>query len=265
VSSYVWTPRKPLRHAEKHVDFQLHYDHVTARRAESERLAMRRAKRIAFATSTTGYAPLPQVQLLAGSLERSLYRTAVFGYRQVRAEIARLRAGHPRAMLVVRDAGGYSRAARGGMTEVQKLVRHRAQIAASSVASAALAADREARLKPGATALDIQAAVSAATARSLHNHVIEAVGEVLNLGRATGALSLASPPQFALRSEQLDLNTCEACEELHGTVVEVDSAEFYDLMPPAQCYGEGRCRGIYVFGDSGDSGGDMAEPLAEAA
>ena len=32
-------------------------------------------------------------------------------------------------------------------------------------------------------------------------------------------------------------------------IAQVDSAEFYEIMPPAHCYGGGRCRGVMVFGD----------------
>lgn len=261
MSTYMFTPRVPMRHAERHVDFQLHYDHVTARRAEVERLAERRAKRIVHAAATTGHAPLPQVQLLAGSLEQSLYHTAVFGYREVRREVESLRAGPAQARLHIHDAGGYSRVAREGLNGIKQLLHHRAQVAASAVATAAANAARKAQTQAQTSDLATKLAVATATTRMLHNQVLELVGETLNLGRAAGALSLAQPPEYALRSEQLDSTTCDACTDLHGEIAVVDSGAFWDLMPPNGCYGRGRCRGIMVFGDSAE----QMDQLDEAA
>ena len=70
------------------------------------------------------------------------------------------------------------------------------------------------------------------------------------MGRTAGALdSPGGPPEFALRSEQLDKNTCDACTREHGQIYQVDSDSYYQHLPPSECYGGGRCRGIYVFGD----------------
>lgn len=245
----VLVPRTPLTLAELNVDYLGHYDHVTQRRQQVEQTAKRRLRRIVYATAATGQAPLPQIGLLAVTLERALYQTASFGYRQSRREISALRAEPARARLEIRDAGGYSRVATGGLQAIRELLRHRAQLAASTIAAAAAAAAREARLDQEASVVAVQIAVAAQAARSLHNHVLELIGETLNLGRAAGALSFPQPPQFALRSEQLDKATCDACTRLHGSIVEVGSPSFYEYLPPAGCYGGGRCRGIMIFAD----------------
>jgi hypothetical protein len=52
-----------------------------------------------------------------------------------------------------------------------------------------------------------------------------------------------------MRSEQLDQNSCDACETLHGSIVQVGSDVYYATLPPEGCYGAGRCRGVMVFGD----------------
>ena len=51
---------------------------------------------------------------------------------------------------------------------------------------------------------------------------------------------------YAIRSEVLDTETCEVCATLDGTVVEIGSADFHELKPPARCLGAERCRGFYV-------------------
>ena len=62
----------------------------------------------------------------------------------------------------------------------------------------------------------------------------------LVLAAATGAAT------FAIRSEVLDSATCDVCATLDGTVVEIGSADFYELKPPARCLGGERCRGFYA-------------------
>lgn len=51
---------------------------------------------------------------------------------------------------------------------------------------------------------------------------------------------------FVVRSEILDSNTCPPCAALDGAVVEIGSADYFNLMPPAQCDGRDRCRGFYI-------------------
>lgn len=83
-----------------------------------------------------------------------------------------------------------------------------------------------------------------------HLNALDMVGNPLNTGRAMGAMSAeGGPPTFALRSEQLDKRTCGPCTSLHGTITRVDSVEFYDILPPNGCLGQGRCRGVMVFSD----------------
>ena len=69
-----------------------------------------------------------------------------------------------------------------------------------------------------------------------------------NQGRAAEIESLSDRGQveFVVRSEILDDRTCEVCAALDGQVVEVGSDEFFQLMPPARCLGDERCRGFYV-------------------
>lgn len=51
---------------------------------------------------------------------------------------------------------------------------------------------------------------------------------------------------YALRSEVLDEASCATCVTLDGTVVEIGSADFSELKPPAKCDGRERCRGFYI-------------------
>ena len=254
MSALVWEPRLPLTAAEQHVDFPAHYDHVTDQRAAVEKRAARPARQIAFAVAELALAPAPKIDALSRALDSGLVKTMRFGYDQARVEILAQREQTILASTVP-DAGRFAEAAAGGLTAVRKLIAERARQAAEAISVAALAA----RLLETDDMDALRLAVSRATGRALHNHELELVGETLNLGRAAGALSFPTPPEFALRSEQLDKATCDACTRLHGSIVEVGSADFYDLMPPSGCYGGGRCRGIWVYGDVA---GAVAQPVA---
>jgi hypothetical protein len=140
-----------------------------------------------------------------------------------------------------------------GLPGIHSLARQRAALVAHDVAEQARAAAAKAAkasaLSAEAAALARKLAVADAVRRTLHNDVLQLVTESLNLGRAAGAMSVPNPPEYAMRSEQLDENTCDECDALHGDIVQVGTSEFYDEMPPEGCEGGGRCRGIYVFGD----------------
>lgn len=242
-----WEPRVPLTLAEQHVDFPGHYDHVTQQRARVEAAAMPRAKRLAYAVVQFGAAPHTHTDAMAAALERTLAATARYGWAEARREIASLRGPDTVTATSVPDAGDYPQTAKGGLPAIRDLVKRRARETARQVTQAALTA------LSGSSSADkavLVATVAKAAQRVLHNHVLELVGESLNLGRTAGALSLANPPEYAMRSEQLDKSTCEPCDHLHGEIAIVDSADFWDLTPPNGCLGGPRCRGIWVFGDS---------------
>lgn len=98
------------------------------------------------------------------------------------------------------------------------------------------AADAVERAAREATGDPVRAASLAA--KQLHVSAMEAVGQALNYGRTAGAMSApGGPPTFAMRSEQLDRNTCPRCTDVHGTIVQADSPDFYALLPPGQCFG----------------------------
>jgi hypothetical protein len=186
-------------------------------------------------------------QELEGRLYVSLARSVTFGYEQVRRELRGDR--QPiQASLRIPGIGDRGRVVLQGLPGIHGLVRSRAALVARDVAEAATLAVHQAATKPQATKVAVTLAVADAARRTLHNDVLQLVGEALNLGRAAGASSVPSPPEYAMRSEQLDENTCDTCDELHGLIVQVDSAEYMDEMPPAECEGGGRCRGIYVYG-----------------
>jgi hypothetical protein len=235
-------PRTPMTAAELHVDFSHINTHIDERRAAVEHHATPAAKRLAAGTVELGASPYKVLEDLEARLRASLEATAEFGYLQARREIRSLRRmDFARA---VADPGSYGERARGGLDGIRTHIRLRAREAATAVAAATTTAvnnQADPVLKAGAATV--------AAARALHNEVLTLVGETLNMGRTAGALSFRQPPEFALRSEQLDKATCDECERLHGTVVQVDTDAYYALLPPADCYGGGRCRGVMVFGD----------------
>jgi hypothetical protein len=260
VTDGVFTPRSPLTAAELHVDFPAHNAHLLDARRTVEAACLPQATRIPFALLT--FLPAPPTQTvadrLASSLTLGLQRSATFGFRQAQAEIARSRAGRPAlAAWEIPDAGQYGDLARHGLDAILAFVARRADRAATAVTEAVLntviplAADRTRALLEGRDK----------ARRILHNQVLELVGETINLGRTAGAMQMPTPPTYALRSEQLDGNTCAPCFAIHGTIVRVGSPEYFAILPPIGCLGGGRCRALMVFGD-GARDVRQPEPLA---
>jgi len=248
VSTTTWEPRVALSAAEAQVDFVSHNEHIVQRRASLEAYALTAARRLALvAEDIDGYIPPVMIERLAKRLEQGLVQTMNFGYREARREIAELREGRTvsAAVRVPRDAGEYAEYALEGREGVRRLIRRRSREASLLVAAAVV----EAGLTPGLDADERLVVLQKAATRALHNNVLELVGETLNMGRTAGALSLGVPPEFALRSEQLDKTTCDPCSRLHGEIAVVGSPEYFALLPPSGCLGGGRCRGIVVFGD----------------
>lgn len=241
-------PRVPLTAAEKRVDWEAHNTHIVQRRLAVERYALPAARRLAFLVAEHGL-PTQQVQLdLEGRLYVSLTRSVEFGYTQVRRELQGPRPSI-RAAVRIPGVGDRGRTVLQGLQGIHGLVRQRAAVVSRDVADSATNAAHQAALEPAATPVTTRLAVADAVRRALHNDVLQLVGEALNLGRAAGAESVPNPPEYAMRSEQLDERTCDSCDELHGLIVQIGSAEYMDEMPPAECEGGGRCRGIYVYGE----------------
>lgn len=243
-----WTPRVPLTAAERRVDFPAHNTHIIERRQAVERHALPAARRLALLVAQYNLPTQAVQQDLEGRLYVSLARSVDFGYQQARRE---LRGARPTIRAAVRfpGIGQRGRVVLAGLAGIHGLVRSRANMVAGDVANAAGKAAQDESLKPGTTQVAKTIAVTDAVVRTLHNDVLQLVGEALNLGRAAGAMESKPVPEFAMRSEQLDERTCDPCDSLHGEIVQVGTAEFYDNMPPEGCDGGGRCRGIYVYGD----------------
>jgi hypothetical protein len=232
--------------AERYVDWTRTQRHIDDRRRVVERAGSGVTRRIATSLALAGHVRESDRTELAARLEQSLDVTARFGYRSAQAEIRSMRGETVTLAFKLPDVGSQSDASIGGLAEVQRLVRRRAREAADRVVTAALASYAAAR-----QADDKQSVILAASRRALHRVVIELVGETLAQGRSAGALAArGGPPEFAQRSSMLDKNSCEPCDRLNGTIVQVGSADYFDNMPPSFCLGGGRCRCVYVFGDT---------------
>jgi hypothetical protein len=213
----VFVPRTPLTLAEQQVDWHGTNLHIEQRRQIVEARALPATTRMASALATFGgYPSLALRDEIEVALAAALDATVNFGFRSVRSELATLRHRVELDRLhalshVVADSGTQGRVAAGGVESVRAHARRRARQAADAIGTAAVEAYQKTTDKTLGTVTVVQAAT-----RSLHNHVLELVGETLNLSRSAGALSMRTPPEFALRSEQLDRNTCDACTLVHG-------------------------------------------------
>jgi len=248
MSVVVWEPRIAMTAAEAVVDFPGHNDHIVEQRKAIEDTAWPATRRLVLASEELGgYVPKRAKDDLALKLEQGLERTARFGFREAKREIADLREGRAvsAAIALPEDAGEHGELALEGLAGIRRLIRRRSHEATLLVSDAVT----EAGKTPGLTVTEREVLLTKAARRALHNNVLELVGETLNMGRTAGALSLPVPPEFVLRSEQLDKRTCDQCSRLHGEIAVVGSAEYFALLPPSGCLGGGRCRGIVVFGD----------------
>lgn len=247
-----WTPGFPLVLAEEMVDYQAHLDHLLERRAQLEDTGAATARRIGATVAQHGAPSLEQMQRLARLVEQSLASTARFGYQSAQTEIRALRDRYPlqpdaALALEFQDVGQYGEAASGGLEAIRRVLARRGRQTADTIASRAR--DALDTADPVLEPADREILASTAAARAMHNAAIELVGEALNLGRTAGASALPDPPRYAMRSEQLDKRTCAACTALHGEITEINSPDYFEKMPPAGCFGGGRCRGLYIYGD----------------
>lgn len=256
-----FVPRVAFVTAEHHVDYVRILTHIDTRRATVERAVAPTARKIGYSVIQIPGRPSTLIDVLTKRLEVTLMRTARFGYAEARSELGRLRVVKPLPAVTAAyqfpDAGRHGVIAKGGLDAIKALVRRRAHQTAGFVYEAAHVSAQSTDTNLPA-AVRVAAAAGAAT-RALHASVLELVGETLNLGRTAGVLSLPQPPEYAMRSEQLDANTCDPCDEVHGTIVEIGSDDYFDILPPSYCLGGGRCRGIMVYGDSA---ADVTQQLA---
>ena len=225
-----FTPSRPMCAAEEHVAWGRINRAILEQREQVERAAMPAAKQLGMAVGYGWSGLAAPRERLTRKLSAALGIVYRFGFTEAQREIAALRARSPVTAATRRDTQPAA-------------AKRRFQMVAEDAADAVERAAREA-----ADGGPVPASVAAG--KQLHLSVMEAVGTALNYGRTAGAMSApGGPPTFAMRSEQLDRNTCPRCEEVHGEIVQADTPDYYALLPPAQCFGGGRCRGVMVFAD----------------
>lgn len=239
-----WEPRVPLVLAESVVDFPRINSHILERRETLER-AIRGPMRMLGDSILVLTIPSERAaNLTSDRLKIGLGAVYRFGFDQARREMGELRHRKQLPALIAETVPTQPYDVRDYLSQHVAFALHR-------VIQELTAFGR------GLDELQAQMEMRDRADRLAHNLVLELVGEVLNAGRTLAALGrdepiiAARPPaRYAMRSEQLDQNTCLPCDDLHGKVVEIGTPEYFDYMPPALCLGRGRCRGLYVFADS---------------
>lgn len=237
--------RVPFTAAEEVVDFDAHQEHIVDRRQRVESACWPDARRYAHSVHLHDGIPSLRAQNdLEARLYAALAGTYLFGYRSAVQEIRKLRAlkaGRPG--LAPQPSGNPPR-------------HHLREVVA--VARGGTGAFGTYVVRAWENYPDDWDRLERRSRQLLHNVVLEMIGRVLNLGRTHAALggeaartltASVAPALWAMRSEQLDTNTCDPCDTLHGRIVELLSPEYLEILPPAGCLGRGRCRGIMVFAD----------------
>ena len=94
----------------------------------------------------------------------------------------------------------------------------------------------------------MQEFMDALSNKPLEQAAREGAAVAYNEGRALAGVQAyaAGRAEYAVRSEFLDIRTCEACATLDGSVVQIGTSDYEALKPPSRCLGGERCRGIYV-------------------
>ena len=247
-------PRVPLVLAEEVVGYVALRDHVTEARRRTEQMLIPTAIRYAASLDLNyGIPSYTAAQALERALHRAISATMIFGYRTVVAELQELRARKgTRERPVVEDFGRMPEIAGPAL---QAITAHARQRFIDRM-------QREyRRIEPDDPGRGDKLRTQAL--QSAHVIAVEFVSRALNAGRSLGALgerpmvvTAAVAALYAMRSEQLDANTCEPCDSLHGEISDVNTTRYYLLMPPNGCVTASipligpRCRGIYVYGDS---------------
>lgn len=241
-----FVPSRPLTFAETHVDFVHLHQLILAGRVRVERAALPAARTVAASRALVGVTSSHALEDLTMRFAAALDTTANMAFRSARTEITRMRATRDttaRAALALPPPDRLHHA------PSRDELRRRAMTRSRQAAAAVEVAVNQAALQPGLTQEERLAALVLAARRATHNTTLELVGDTVNTGRTAGAFSFDPPPEFAMRSEQLDGVTCDECHQMHGEIAQVDSSDYYDLLPPSYCMGGGRCRGVMVFGD----------------
>lgn len=233
-------PRVPFCAAEAVVDYDNVDNVVLEGRKRIEAYVWKwGGKRLALSVRMHGGAPSPAAaSSVAHSFAHSCISVYMAGYDQVIDELAALRGS-----TTATDSGNRD----DGYKEIQALARQAAGSYQQSVINyfGKVGGDLAGELK-----------IEGRARQLLHNVTLEIVGRVLNLGRnhaATGGarpVLAAAAALYAMRSEQLDRNTCGPCDSLHGYVAQVGSPSYWEHTPPNDCLGRGRCRGIWVYADA---------------
>lgn len=241
-----WKPRFPLRAAERHVRFEEIGRHIYDRRRLCYEAILPTSRRFANAMiDMHGGIPQGALDEITQSISDALAVTFRFGYREVRREIKHLKGGKVlAAQRPPKDQDQVAAwiaaiAAAASLKYADKMRGHYEKIVVTKTTTDE-AGTEQARAES-------QAALGKKADAEAWAVALGTVSVALNGGRSMGATG-AVP--FAMRSEQIESDSCcDYCVETHGTVVSVDGPDYWDLMPPNGCYGDERCRGLYVYSD----------------
>ncbi len=101
----------------------------------------------------------------------------------------------------------------------------------------------------GLTAAELDAAMEGFLGQLSEKPIAELArkssGVIYNQGRSAEILSQPDV-EFVVYSSVLESTTCEPCRFLDSEVFEVDTPDFYNNQPGAQCLGGTNCRCIYI-------------------
>lgn len=216
---------RPLRLAEKHVDFSAIDDALTKGVQELRDVGAEPVQAIAAAVRN-GRGTKRLEARLASALQPVLRSLQEFGADQVFREYDRVRGRRHAEGPPALPSGGLGAIAAAMAEKITGRIRYWFEHF-----------DGEPTADDWLTAQDSALGVVARYS----------VTTPLNEGRDQAASELKDEIAYAERSALLDKETCDPCSSLDGEQYELDSAEYDDNEPPSHCDGGDNCRCVYVY------------------
>jgi hypothetical protein len=260
-----WQPRRPLRASEQHVDYPSMIDFLDGGKERFERMVKPAVTemlvaalpdvRTAMKDGRIDSGELASVKLDTSRLEKLIGKflesCRAEGYRHVGEEMKRSRKHQGASEEDELDFPGPAATPPDTQTE-QLLTTERKRLARKMATRLGDALESTAIdvLRTGGEPEEVVSDVvkDQVESKSLQADAGGVMTRAFNMGREQFADEYGDSIESAELSAVLDDNTCDYCDSMDGTELEMGSSQEESLTPPLrQCEGRGRCRCVKVF------------------